>query len=43
VLTAEAVRRIHLDVADDELARRRAEWKPRPPRFERGYGKLFGA
>jgi dihydroxy-acid dehydratase len=34
-------RRIHLDVTDDELARRRAEWKPRPVRFDRGYGKLF--
>jgi dihydroxy-acid dehydratase len=36
-----ASRRIHLDVADDELARRKAEWQPSPARFQRGYGKLF--
>jgi dihydroxy-acid dehydratase len=35
-------RRIHLDVSDDELARRRAAWTPPPPRYERGYGWLFG-
>jgi dihydroxy-acid dehydratase len=23
------------------MARRRAAWKPRPPHFTRGYGKLF--
>jgi len=34
-------RRIHLDVSDEELARRRAEWRPREPRFSRGYGRLF--
>jgi dihydroxy-acid dehydratase len=34
-------RRIHLDVSDEELARRRAEWKPRPARFDRGYGRLL--
>ena len=34
-------RRIHLDVGDDELARRRAAWTPPPPRFERGYGWMF--
>ena len=34
-------RRLHLHVGDEELARRRAEWKPAPPRFERGYGQLF--
>ena len=34
-------RRIHWHVADDEIARRRAEWKPAEPRFARGYGKLF--
>jgi len=36
-------RRIHLHVSDDELARRRREWLPPKPRFERGYGKLFSA
>jgi dihydroxy-acid dehydratase len=34
-------RRIHLEVSDDELARRRAAWAPPPPRFERGYGWMF--
>jgi L-arabonate dehydrase len=36
-----ANRRLTLRVADDELARRRTHWKPRPPHFTRGYGKLF--
>lgn len=35
-------RRIHLDVDEAELARRRAAWAPPPPRFERGYGWMFG-
>ncbi|CAG2137154.1 6-deoxy-6-sulfo-D-gluconate dehydratase [Cupriavidus yeoncheonensis] len=34
-------RRIHLEVSDEELARRRAEWTPPPARFERGYGWMF--
>ncbi len=34
-------RRLHLDVPDEELAWRRAEWQPRPERFSRGYGRLF--
>ncbi len=34
-------RRIHLEVGDDELARRKAAWKPPAPRFERGYGWMF--
>ncbi|MFI4932410.1 MAG: L-arabinonate dehydratase [Burkholderiales bacterium] len=34
-------RRIHLEVSDDELARRKASWKPPAPRFERGYGWMF--
>ncbi|HTP72889.1 MAG TPA: L-arabinonate dehydratase [Burkholderiaceae bacterium] len=34
-------RRIHLEVSDDELARRRAAWRPPAPRFERGYGWMF--
>jgi dihydroxy-acid dehydratase len=34
-------RRIHLEVTDDELARRKAAWQPPPPRYERGYGWMF--
>ena len=35
-------RTIHLNVSDDELAARRAAWTPPPPRYERGYGWMFG-
>ncbi len=35
-------RRIHLEVSDEELARRRAAWKAPAPRYERGYGWMFG-
>ncbi|MBU4609926.1 dihydroxy-acid dehydratase [Achromobacter sp. GG226] len=35
-------RRIHLEVDDEELARRRAAWTPPPPRFSRGYGWMVG-
>ena len=34
-------RRIHMDVSDEELARRRAAWTPPPPRYQRGYGVMF--
>jgi dihydroxy-acid dehydratase len=34
-------RRLTLRVSDDELARRRAEWKPREVAYPRGYGRLF--
>ena len=34
-------RRLHLEVGDDELARRRAAWTPPPPRFARGYGWMY--
>jgi dihydroxy-acid dehydratase len=34
-------RTLTLRVSDEELGRRRAAWKPRPPHFTRGYGKLF--
>ncbi len=34
-------RRLHLDIGDDELARRRAAWTPREPRAARGYGAIF--
>jgi dihydroxy-acid dehydratase len=36
-----AARRLELKVSDAELARRRAEWKPRPVAYGRGYGALF--
>jgi dihydroxy-acid dehydratase len=35
-------RRIHLEVSDEELAARRAAWTPPAPRYERGYGWMFG-
>lgn len=35
-------RRIHLEITDEEMARRRAAWTPPPPRYERGYGWMFG-
>jgi dihydroxy-acid dehydratase len=34
-------RRIDMQVSDDELARRRAEWKKPIPKFGRGYGVMF--
>jgi dihydroxy-acid dehydratase len=34
-------RSIRLEVSDAELAERRAQWQPLPPRFERGYGWMF--
>jgi len=37
-----AERRIHLDVSDDELARRREVWKPKPV-AARGYERMFAA
>ena len=33
-------RRLTLRVSDDELARRRTDWRPPPPRYVRGYGAL---
>ncbi len=35
-------RRIHLEVSDEELVRRKAAWKAPAPRYERGYGWMFG-
>jgi dihydroxy-acid dehydratase len=35
-------RRIHLNISDEEFARRQAAWQPPPPRYERGYGWMFG-
>jgi dihydroxy-acid dehydratase len=34
-------RTLNLRVPEAELARRRAAWRPPPPRFTRGYGQLF--
>ena len=36
-----AARTINLEVPEAELARRRAEWTPPGPRYERGYGWMF--
>jgi dihydroxy-acid dehydratase len=36
-------RRLHLDLSDDELARRRAAWTPRPEPYARGFAKLYRA
>ena len=36
-----AARRLDMLVAEDELARRRADWTPPPPHFERGWGWMF--
>ena len=34
-------RRLHLDVSDEELARRRALWTPPGPPMDRGYCRLY--
>ena len=34
-------RTLQLEVDEPELARRRASWRPPPPRYERGYGALY--
>ncbi|MDA8289287.1 MAG: L-arabinonate dehydratase [Actinomycetota bacterium] len=34
-------RRLHLEVSDEELERRRAAWTPPPAHYERGWGKLY--
>jgi dihydroxy-acid dehydratase len=34
-------RAIDLMVGEDELARRRADWKAPPPRYQRGFGALY--
>jgi dihydroxy-acid dehydratase len=36
-----AARRLHLDVSDAELERRRAAWRPPTPPADRGYYKLY--
>ena len=34
-------RKLHLDVSDKEMARRRARWRPPQSQFDRGYYKLY--
>ncbi|HEX7296391.1 MAG TPA: dihydroxy-acid dehydratase, partial [Pyrinomonadaceae bacterium] len=36
-----ADRTLDLIVDDDELTRRRAAWRPQPPKYERGFGALY--
>ncbi|CAM4013724.1 L-arabinonate dehydratase [Bordetella tumbae] len=36
-----AARSIHLDVDENTLMRRRAEWTSPPPRYARGYGRML--
>lgn len=38
-----AKRKLNLVVDEQEMARRRAEWKPEPPRYDRGFGALYAA
>jgi dihydroxy-acid dehydratase len=38
-----AARKLELLVDEGELLRRRAEWKPAPPHYERGFGALYAA
>lgn len=38
-----AARSLTLRITDDEMARRRAEWRPLPPRYSRGFGALYAA
>ncbi len=34
-------RKLTLKVSDEELEKRRAAWKPKARKYERGYGKIF--
>ena len=34
-------RRLHVDISDEEMARRKAEWAPPDPRYKRGYGWMY--
>jgi dihydroxyacid dehydratase/phosphogluconate dehydratase len=36
-----AARKLHLDVDESELARRRAAWRKPEPHFARGFGALY--
>ena len=41
ILLDVAERRLDLCVSPDELAHRRREWRPPPPAYTRGYGKIY--
>jgi dihydroxy-acid dehydratase len=36
-------RKLNLQVSDEELAKRRAQWRPGPSHYERGFGALYAA
>ncbi len=36
-----ASRKLHLEVSDEELARRRAKWRPQQSTYDRGYYRLY--
>jgi dihydroxy-acid dehydratase len=36
-----AARRLHLDVPDEELEKRRADWQPPAPPTDRGWARLY--
>ena len=36
-------RKLHMQVSDDELANRRAQWRPEPSHYDRGFGALYAA
>jgi dihydroxy-acid dehydratase len=36
-------RKLNLQVSDDELAKRRAQWRPGPSHYDRGFGALYAA
>jgi dihydroxy-acid dehydratase len=38
-----AKRSLNVCVGDDEMARRRAQWQPEPPRYTRGFGALYAS
>jgi dihydroxyacid dehydratase/phosphogluconate dehydratase len=38
-----AARSLRLEVDDAELGRRREQWRPPAPRYQRGYGALYSA
>jgi dihydroxy-acid dehydratase len=38
-----AGRKLELKVSDEEVAERRASWKPRPAHYKRGFGAIYAA
>jgi dihydroxy-acid dehydratase len=34
-------RKLTLKISDEEMAKRKAAWKPGKKKYERGYGKIF--